>query len=222
MCLLRDRYPQCSPSFTQVVYMPVVVQRQGPLLQFFAGCRHSCRDSEADPHGPDDHIDSPVTLLFKVVDVHVEVVNEQTVVVPQLQLIEGRRHHCRDAEVDPHGQNCSEDPEIPHAQVRTLETQCLGHLFAMPSQSRVHVVGGSFSGLCVAGVRKNKLLALSVDAKSAPIVDSGSSTSWLCSYLLSCSASWPDARCLLRQVPVCAMSFSRDPSIWRSFVWRLV
>ena len=123
-----------------------------PRMQFIEGRRLLGCDAEAHP-GPvcsDDHRNSPATALYEVVDVPIEVAQffckllacpllcnvscrmVQTllfaVAVRQLQFFEGGRLPCGDAEADPHGPGCSEDHRDSASRVRTLETQCLGHL----------------------------------------------------------------------------------------------
>ena len=73
----------------------------------------SC-DAETGTHSA--FIVLPVHFLDKVLDMPVVVLRQvlqsmvqKTVVVPQLQSIDGRRHSLRSAEAEPHGPDCSAD-----------------------------------------------------------------------------------------------------------------
>ena len=100
----RCRRPCVHQRQVPAVCTPVVTQRQVPTVHSFI---------------------LPVQLLDKVLDMPVVVLRQvrgstvqKTVVVPQLQSIEGRRYSFRSAEAGPHGPDCSTDHRDSPVAVR--------------------------------------------------------------------------------------------------------
>ena len=94
-CALQRQVPAVRTVHLLALGNPVATQRQVPTV-------HSLM--------------LPVQFLDKVFDMPVVVLPQvlrsmvqKTVVVPQLESIEGRRHPLRAAEADPHGPDCSAD-----------------------------------------------------------------------------------------------------------------
>ena len=94
----KKKLPKSSsgPPHRQGWRRPCALQRQVPTVQRVAGASDSVHLRL---------LDIPVVQQRQVRGSMVQ----KTVVVPQLQSIEGRRHSFRKAEADPHGPDCSAD-----------------------------------------------------------------------------------------------------------------